>query len=67
MGAETVDQLGRYVEDYRQKGYEDVRGILAAPGLSDGGRERIDDRDLEFLELEPVDSVPERETTLDEF
>ncbi len=67
VGAETVDQLGRYVEDYRGRGYDDVRGILAAPGLSDGGQARIEDRDLEYLELEPVDRSPERETTLDEF
>ncbi|MFP4632679.1 MAG: endonuclease NucS [Halobacteriales archaeon] len=66
-GAETVDQLGRYVEDYRRRGYGDVRGVLAAPSVSDGARERLRSRGFEHVELEPSDVVPERTTKLDEF
>ncbi len=34
VGPKVVDQLMRYIEDYRNRGYEEVRGILACPELT---------------------------------
>jgi RecB family endonuclease NucS len=67
VGPEAVDQLQRYVEDYRGKGYESVRGILVSPSVTDSARERLEARGLEHLELEPESMAPQRTKSLDEF
>jgi RecB family endonuclease NucS len=67
VGPEAVDQLQRYVDDYRDKGYENVRGILVSPSVTDSAMERLEARGLEHLELEPESMTPQRTKSLDEF
>lgn len=67
VGPDAVDQLQRYVEDYREKGYGDVRGVLVSPSVTDSARERLEARGLEHLELEPESMAPQRTKSLDEF
>jgi RecB family endonuclease NucS len=67
VGPEAVDQLQRYVDDYRDKGYENVRGILVSPSVTDSAMERLEARGLEHLELEPESMAPQRTKSLDEF
>lgn len=67
VGPDAVDQLQRYVDDYREKGYENVRGVLVSPSVTEGAEERLDDRGLEHIELEPESMAPQRTKSLDEF
>lgn len=56
-GIEEATQLARYVERERKK-HEDVRGLLAAPGLSDKARHYLRDKDLEYCELDLDELLP---------
>lgn len=67
IGPSAVDQLYRYVQNYEERGYEDVRGVLAAPDISDNAEARVEDNGFEFVELEPETTVEEKTAKLTEF
>lgn len=67
VGPDAVDQLQRYVDYFREMGHTDVRGILAAPGLSSQARNNLRNQGLEHLKLEPRKTVERRDASLDEF
>jgi RecB family endonuclease NucS len=50
-GIEEATQLARYVERERDK-HEEVRGLLAAPDVSETAHKYLRDKDLEFCELD---------------
>lgn len=66
-GPDAVDQLQRYVDYFENLGHEDVRGILASPGLSKQAWNNLRNQDLEHLKLEPKKNVERRDASLDEF
>ena len=50
----AVDQLKRYVEKLKMsKGINKVRGILAAPKISDNAKAMLEDHDFSFVSVEP--------------
>mgnify|MGYP000435654584 FL=1 len=67
VGPDAVDQLQRYVNDYRERGYENVRGMLVSPSVTDSAQERLEDKGFEHMELEPETMAPQRTSSLDEF
>ncbi|XGI84757.1 endonuclease NucS (plasmid) [Halorutilales archaeon Cl-col2-1] len=67
VGPKAVDQLQRYVENYRERGYEGVRGILVAPSVTGSAMNQLEKYDLEHVELEPETGVGETTKSLDEF
>jgi RecB family endonuclease NucS len=56
-GIEEATQLARYVERERDK-HDEVRGLLAAPGVSDKAKRYLDDKDLEHTELDLDELIP---------
>ncbi len=50
----AVTQLRRYVEKVREsKGIEHVRGIIAAPYISDNAKAMLEDWGFSFVSLDP--------------
>ena len=56
-GIEEATQLARYVERERDK-HEEVRGLLAAPDVSDTTHKYLRDKELEFCELDLDELMP---------
>ncbi len=56
-GIEEATQLARYVERERAK-HDEVRGLLAAPGVSQKARRYLEDKQLEFCELDLDELLP---------
>lgn len=56
-GIEEATQLARYVERERAK-HEEVRGLLAAPDVSDKAHRYLRDKELEFRELDLEELMP---------
>jgi RecB family endonuclease NucS len=56
-GIEEATQLARYVERERDK-HEEVRGLLAAPDVSDTAHKYLRDKELEFCELDLDELMP---------
>ncbi len=56
-GIEEATQLARYVERERDV-HGDVRGLLAAPGISDKAMRYLRDKELEFCELDLDELLP---------
>ena len=52
-----VDQLHRYVTWYTEVESTHARGILIAPSLSEKAEELIEKRELEFMQIEPLEVV----------
>lgn len=57
----TVLQLQRYVDEIKKEFNAEIRGILLAPKLSDKINKYLDERDLEFVEIEMEDVIPSYE------
>lgn len=57
----TVLQLQRYVDEIREEFNGEIRGILLAPKLSDKINSYLDERGLEFVEIEMEDVIPSYE------
>ncbi|MFA1610237.1 endonuclease NucS [Halobellus rubicundus] len=56
VGPSAASQLRRYVEAVDEEfPDEGVRGVLVAPSVTDRTAALLDERDLEFVALEPVD------------
>lgn len=53
----TVLQLQRYVDEIADEFAADVRGILVAPELSDNVLDYLEERDLEFVEVDMEDVI----------
>lgn len=53
----TVLQLQRYIEEIENEYSGEVRGILAAPKISDNLLDYLDERNLEFVEIEMKDVI----------
>jgi len=58
----TVLQLQRYVDEIDDEFNGDIRGILLAPKLSDKIHSYLEERGLEFVEIEMEDVIPSYET-----
>jgi RecB family endonuclease NucS len=56
-GIEEATQLARYVERERDK-HDDVRGLLAAPDVSETAHKYLRDKGLEFCELDLDELMP---------
>ncbi len=54
----AVIQLKRYVEEIDEEFKKDVRGILVAPKITDNVLEYLNERNLEFREVEMEDVIP---------
>jgi RecB family endonuclease NucS len=67
VSPKDVDQLLRYVEDIENNGYEEVRGVFMAPELARQAGNRVRDRGLEFVKLDPKTEVSDENSSLDEF
>ena len=65
--APAVDQLQRYANDYRERGYENVRGVLVSPSVTESAEKRLENKGFEHMELEPETMAPQRTSSLDEF
>jgi len=57
----TVLQLQRYVEEIKDEFNGDIRGILVAPKMTDKILAYLEERDLEFTEIEMEDVIPSYE------
>jgi len=57
----TVLQLQRYVDEIDEEFRGDIRGILVAPKLSEKIHKYLDERDLEFVEIEMAEVIPSYE------
>lgn len=53
----TVLQLQRYVDEIEEEFAGDVRGILVAPKMTDNVLDYLEDRGLEFVEVEMEDVI----------
>ena len=53
----TALQLQRYVDEIEEEFSGDVRGVLVAPKLSDEVDEYLNERDLEFVEVDMEDII----------
>jgi len=53
----SVIQLKRYVDEIKQEFSGTIRGILVAPKMTDKILDYIDDKDLEFVEIEMEDVI----------
>ncbi len=67
VGPKAVDQLKRYMDYYREKGYSELRGILVAPSITENAERRLENQELEHIEMEPPKQNPQRIKTLDQF
>jgi hypothetical protein len=67
VGPDAVDQLQRYVNDYRERGYENVRGVLVSPSVTESAEKRLKNKGFEHMKLEPETMAPQRTSSLDEF
>lgn len=56
-----VRQLESYTRHYRQNIDENSRGILIAPDISKGAKERLDKKELEFIPLHPMETTDSKE------
>jgi RecB family endonuclease NucS len=56
-GIEEATQLARYVERERDK-HDEVRGLLAAPGVSDKAKKYLDEKSLEHCDLDLDELMP---------
>ncbi len=66
-GPKAVDQLQRYIENYRKNGYTNIRGILVSPSTSKSAKNRIKNKDIEHIQLKPKTSLTDKTKSLDEF
>ena len=57
----TVLQLQRYVDEIEDEFNGDIRGILVAPKMTDKVLDYLEDRGLEFVEVDMEDVVPSYE------
>lgn len=57
----TVLQLQRYVEEIEDEFNSDIRGILVAPKMTDKVLDYLEDRGLEFVEVEMEEVIPSYE------
>ena len=53
----TVLQLNRYVEEIEDEFRGDIRGVLVAPKMTDKVLDYLEERDLEFVEVEMEDVI----------
>ncbi len=53
----TVLQLQRYVDEIEEEYNGDIRGILVAPKMTDKILDYLEDRDLEFVEVDMEDVI----------
>jgi RecB family endonuclease NucS len=53
----TVLQLQRYVDEIKDEFRGDVRGILVAPKMTDKILDYLEERDLEFVDVEMSDVI----------
>lgn len=58
----TVLQLQRYVDEIEDEFSGNIRGILVAPKMTDKVLEYLEERDLEFVEVEMEDVIASYET-----
>lgn len=49
-----IDQLYRYINHYADENDVTARGILVAPSMSSNAEKALNDRNLEFVELDPL-------------
>jgi RecB family endonuclease NucS len=57
----TVLQLQRYVDEIEDEFNGDIRGILVAPKMTDKVLDYLEDRGLEFVEVDMEDVIPSYE------
>lgn len=57
----TVLQLQRYVEEIEDEFNGDIRGILVAPKMADKVLDYLEERGLEFIEIDMEDVIPSYE------
>ena len=57
----TVLQLQRYVDEIDEEFNGEIRGILVAPKMTDKVLEYLEERGLEFIEIEMEDVIPSYE------
>ena len=57
----TVLQLQRYVEEIEDEFKGDIRGLLVAPKMTDKVLDYLEERGLEFIEIEMEDVIPSYE------
>ncbi len=57
----TVLQLQRYVEEIEEEFHGEIRGILVAPKMTEKVLKYLEERGLEFVEVEMADVIPSYE------
>jgi len=62
-GLEAVSQLKRYVDEIRKEKGEKVRGILAAPDITENALKLLRESNLEFLKISK--KIQKQTTTLE--
>ncbi len=50
----AVWQLSRYVDELEKKLEKEIRGLVAAPQITSGGKRILDEQNLEFLRVEEI-------------
>ena len=66
-GINAVKQLNRYLNHFSDH-KEFVRGILVSPSLTDDARELLQEKEMEYIELEPPKELERKNNiTLDFF
>ncbi|WGI17527.1 endonuclease NucS [Methanonatronarchaeum sp. AMET-Sl] len=67
VGPKAVDQLQRYIDYYKEKGYKNLRGILVSPSITPNAQNRIKNQNFEHIKLKPPKTKPKKIKTLDQF